>query len=194
MNYSDINTPSELLEYMKDNIHYGFVDDEGKKHGPWNNEEFQNTCRISWHLSSPLRLLKVKYGHCFDQVELERYWFKKHGYNFKTFFIMFLLPYDNAYSTHTYLVYEENGKYYYFEHSDYNNLGIYEFMSLEDAINYQKKKHIENNQKTNDINDEVLKKIKVFEYDEPLYNISMSDFIDYILENGKEVNITNKNY
>lgn len=141
---------------------------------------------------NPERLMKVKYGHCWDQVELERYWFSNNGYKFKTFYIWFELPYDNSYSTHTYLVFENNQKYYYFEHSDYNNRGIYEFDSYEDAINYQKEKHIEANKERNSIDDEILKHLHIYEYDKPKYGCTMSEFIDYILENAKEVVIKDK--
>ena len=49
---------------MIKNIKYGFVDDNGKVYGLWDNQEFQEGCQTKWHLSSPERLIKVKYGHC----------------------------------------------------------------------------------------------------------------------------------
>ncbi|MBP3634906.1 MAG: hypothetical protein J6J17_00400 [Bacilli bacterium] len=193
MKYNDVKTPEQLLKYMDDNIKYGFVDDSEKEYVPWNNREFQEGCQTKWHLSSPERLIKVGYGHCWDQVELERDWFKTHNYNFKTFFIWFELPYDNSYLTHTYLVFENNGKYYYFEHSDFNNRGIYEFETYQDAINYQKEKHIEHNKQRNPINEEILNCLHIYEYDKPIYGCTMNEFINDILENAKEVGNKNKN-
>ncbi len=187
MKYSDIKTPEQLLKYMDENIKYGFVDDSGKEYVPWNNLEFQEGCQTKWRLSSPKRLIKVGYGHCWDQVELERDWFKTHNYNFKTFYIWFELPYNNSYSTHTYLVFERNGKYYYFEHSDSNNRGIHEFESYQEAIHYQKEKHIEHNKQRNPINEEILSCLHIYEYDTPIYGCTMNEFIDAILENAKEV-------
>lgn len=64
MEYKDIKTPEQLLKYMIKNIKYGFVDDNGKVYGLWDNQEFQEGCQTKWHLSSPERLMKVKYGHC----------------------------------------------------------------------------------------------------------------------------------
>ena len=192
MEYKDIKTPEQLLKYMDENIKYGFVDDNGKEYGPWDNQEFQESCQTKWHLSSPERLIQSGYGHCWDQVELERDWFKIHNYNFKTFYIWFEFPYENSYSTHTYLVYENYGKYYYFEHSDFNNRGIYEFLSYEDAISYQKEKHIEQNKKRNFINEKIINHLHVYEYDKPVYGCTMSEFIDYILENAKEFRSKNK--
>lgn len=70
---------------MNEKLRYGFVDENLKLYGSWNMQEFQECSKTKWHLSSPERLIKVKYGNCFDQVELERVWFKNHNYNFKTF-------------------------------------------------------------------------------------------------------------
>lgn len=192
MEYKYIKTPEQLLLYMNENIKYGFVDSKGKKYGPWNNEEFQYNNRIKWKLSSPKRLLKVKFGHCYDQVELERDWLTKNGYCCKTFYIWFELPFINSYSTHTYLIYENDGKYYYFEHSDFNNRGIYSFDSIEDAINYQKNLYIESNKKRNHIDDEILQHLHIYEYDKPKYGCNMNEFINSILNNAKEVEIVNK--
>jgi len=110
MEYKDTKTPEQLLKYMIENIKYGFVDDNEKAYGPWDNQEFQEGCLTKWHLSSPERLIKVGYGHCWDQVELERDWFKKNNYNFKTLYIWFEFPYNNSYSTHTYLLFEKGKK------------------------------------------------------------------------------------
>lgn len=119
--------------------------------------------------------------------ELERYWFKTHNYEFKTFYVWFELPYNNTYSNHTYLVFEDCGKYYYFEHSDCNNRGIHEFTSYEDAINYQKEKHVIKNKQRNPVGEEELKNLCVYEYNQPMYGCTMKEFINYILENGKKI-------
>lgn len=185
MQYDEVKTPEELLDYMNTAINYGFVDDDGNVYMDSNNEEFQKGCRLKWKLSSPSRLIKVKYGHCWDQVELERDWFSKHGYECKTFYIWFELPYQNSYSTHTYLVFRDNDKWYYFEHSDFKHRGIYTFDTLKEAICFQREKHIEMNAA---IGEDELKFLKIYEYDTPVYGCNMNDFIDYILENGKIVN------
>ena len=71
-----IKTPEELLTFM-DCINYGFTDKDGIN---YTDEQFEENVFDKWYLSSPERLLKVKYGHCFDQVELEREWFTKKNY------------------------------------------------------------------------------------------------------------------
>ena len=189
MEYKDIKTPEQLLKYMIENIKYGFLDDNEKVYGLWDNQEFQEGCQTKWRLSSPERLIKVGYGHCWDQVELERDWFKKNNYNFKTLYIWFEFPYNNSYSTHTYLLFEKDGKYHYFEHSDFSNIGIHQFETYEEAINYQMEKHIEHNKQTNPVGDEELKHLHIYEYHHPIYGCTMNEFIDYILSNGKEIEI-----
>lgn len=186
MKYEEIRTPKELLEFM-DSIEYGFVDEDNHKYGSWNEEEFENNVTTKWHLSSPERLIKVGYGHCFDQVELERDWFTKHNYKFNTYYIMFLFDHPNDYSTHTFLIYEENNKWYLFEHSDFFDRGIHEFTSLNEALLYKMNRHIEYNRKYNKVEEEEISHLHIFEYAKPLINSTFTEFIDNIIESGKDV-------
>lgn len=188
MKYDEIKSPFELLNFM-DIIEYGFVDDEGNKYGSWNEDEFEENVITKWHLSSPEKLLEAGYGHCFDQVELERSWFNKNNYNFKTYYMMFLFDYKNDYSTHTFLVYEENKKWYLFEHSDYFERGIKEFNTLEEALKYKLQKHIEYNRQYNKVEKEELEHLHLYEYQNPSYNLTFNEFIDYILEKGQDIKI-----
>lgn len=187
--YQNIKTPAELLKYM-DNIQYGFTDKEGKNYGSWNEEEFEKEVFNKWFLSSPERLIKVKHGHCYDQVELERDWFIKHGYKVHTYYMMFLLPYENPYTTHTFLIYEKDNKYYYFEHSDYYHRGIYEFKSLNEALTFCRSNHLKSNKAQNNMTTEEMSSLKIFSYPKPKYNLKMNEFIDYILDNGQEIDLS----
>lgn len=188
MEYEEVKNPRELLEFMN-NIEYGFVDNNGNKYGSWNEDEFEKNVLTKWRLSSPENLIKVNYGHCFDQVELERDWFTKNNYNFKTYYMMFQFDYPNDYSTHTFLVYEENNKWYIFEHSDYFERGIKEFNTLEESLKYKLLKHVEYNRKYNKIGKEELAHLHLYEYKQPPYNIDFNEFIDNILENGKDIKV-----
>lgn len=186
MKYEEIKSPEKLLSFM-DIIEYGFVDEDGKKYGSWNEEEFEKNVLTKWRLSSPTELINNGYGHCFDQVELERDWFTKNNYNAKTYYIMFLFDKPNDYSTHTFLIYEDNNKWYIFEHSDYFDRGIHEFNTLNDALIYKMNKHIEYNKKYNKIDVEILKRLHIFEYNKPNSKITFKEFIDNILDNGTDV-------
>lgn len=186
MNYDKILTPEDLLKFM-DIIEYGFLDNDGNRYGAWNEDDFEKNVLIKWRLSSPERLLNVKLGHCFDQVELERDWFNKNNYNFKTYYIMFLLDKPNNYSTHTFLIYENQGLWKLFEHSDYFNRGIHEFKSLEEALKYEMNHHIFENKKYNKIDKDIIKKLHVLEYSNIKYNIDFNEFVNEVLNNGKDV-------
>lgn len=184
--YEEITTPEELLNYM-DNIQYGFTDEEGKNYQAENREDFNKNVFEKWHLSSPERLRNVGHGHCFDQVELERDWFTKHGYQIKTYYMMFVLPYENPFSTHTFLIYEKEGKQYYFEHADASNRGIYEFNSLEEAFAFARQHHIEQNQRKRKMTEEEIESLKIYEYAKPKEKSTIREFIDTILDTGKEI-------
>ena len=178
---NNINTPEELLKYM-DNIEYGFTDKENHNYV---NNEFNENVFTKWFLSSPKRLNAVKHGDCYDQVEFEREWFIKHNYKIHTYFLIFLLPYKNPFSTHTILVYEENKKYYLFEHADYLHRGIRKFNSLEELINKQKKYLLEYNLKNHEMTEKEINSLTVFEYQKPKYNINKLSFINNIIDKGK---------
>ncbi len=186
MNYEEIKTPEELLEFM-DEIEYGFQDDEVNRYGSWDENEFEESVLTKWKLSSPKRLLETKIGHCFDQVELERDWFRNHEYKFKTFYIMFLFDEPNDYSTHTFLIYEDKEQWKLFEHSDYFNRGIHVFNNISDALKFEMNYHIKENEKYNMMNEEIIRHLHIFEYGDIKYNVSFDDFINEILEKGKDI-------
>jgi len=188
MSFDEIKTPQELLKFM-DIIEYGFVSKDGIKYGSWDEEEFEKNVITKWHLESPEKLILNKYGHCFDQVELERAWFTKNNYKFHTYYIMFFLDYPNDYSTHTFLIYEENKKFYLFEHADYFNRGIHEFSTLELALQSEMQYHLNINSQYNPINEKIINSLHIYEYDNIPYDINFNDFINLILNQNKALNI-----
>ncbi len=192
LKYNNILTPEELFTFMEDNIKYGIHGTNNEDYIPHDektNGIFQNACLNYYRLADPKYLLKHKLGHCWDQVELERDWFTKHKYNFKTIFIWFLFDYENSYSTHTTLIYQDKqtNDYCLFEHADFENKGIHHFKTYQDAIKWEYDKHIEYNKKQgNPINEEILKHIHIYEYEHPKYGSTFMDFIDNIF-NAKEI-------
>lgn len=183
MKYEDVNTPEELLRFMQSNIHYGFVDDDDEIYTP-SMVDFNDKVLKYWHISKEDRLLSSGYGNCFDQVELERAWFQKNGYSYKTFFVWFELDYENPYVMHSYLVYENDGKFYYFENADDKNRGIKEFDTYLDAVEYQMKKHLILNNEIKPLAKNEIESIHVYEYNSIKENVDFYGFIDTILEEG----------
>ena len=191
--YNKVKTPDELLKLM-DNIKYGIYGNDNKVYindgTKESNKIFQWACINQYGLANKDKVLKYGVGQCFDQTELERTWFREHNYEYKTIFIWFLFDYENTYPTHSYLIYKDNDKYCYFEHADEMNKGIYKFDSYIDAIKYQMNKHIEYTKKNgNIVDDEIIKHLHIYEYDEPKSNISFDEFIDHILESKEITNM-----
>lgn len=182
-----IKEPKELLSFMDKYINYGILGSNGNIYIPGCNYGFLNACLDYYELCDSNRLLKCGYGTCWDQVELERTWFRDHNYEYKTFYIWFNLDYENSYFTHTYLVYKNGNKYYYFEHADGNNKGIKEFTSYEEAIKYQMNLHIKVNlENGNLINDEILSHLEIIEYNITKYGCSFMDYINQVLTSNNK--------
>ncbi len=119
-------TDQEIMNLMKD-INYGWIDSNNQKH-----LEVDETFSSIYKLQSPQEVINNRVGVCWDQVELERYYFKKTDYNIKTYFIV---HYDNnKCPTHTFLVYEKNNKYYWFEHAWQKYQGIHEYPNIKDLL------------------------------------------------------------
>lgn len=140
MNFNDIKSPEELLKFMSSNVIYGFIDKDGNHHiddEDWDN--WFDECLVQ----TGEKLLDSLVGTCWDQVELERLWFSKNNYKFKTIFLWFEADYVNNYPTHSFLVFEDNNKYYWFENAFHEYEGIYEFDSYDDAIKYVKNAHLQ---------------------------------------------------
>ena len=182
MKYEDVKTPEELLKFM-DEIEYGFVTPDNKRI-MGNGDDFDKNI-LSWTLSSPTKLLQTKLVHCFDQVELERDWFTKNNYKFKTYFLIFNLPYPNSGPTHTFLVYQDHNKYYHFEHADGLNRGIHEFNSLDKLLDDVYKKQLK--YAKDFLTAEELKTLSLYEYNNPSYDLDFISYINWIVDNGHKI-------
>ncbi len=183
MKYEDIKTPKELLDFMKENIKYGFVSNTGKVYDNPNSIEWENDWYSNCIVQDGESLLKTKYGTCWDQVEFERKWFLEHNYIFKTIFIWFEVNKPNNLPTHTFLIYEENNRYFWFEHSFYDYRGIHEFESYEDAIEYVKKEQLKYTVNSKLANTNDYKYIVAYEFSKPLTKFNVDDYISHVTKN-----------
>ena len=161
-------------------INYGF-NLNNKNIYPDTDEEWTNDFSKQYFLQSPDELIDSRLGVCWDQVELERYYFEKETIKCESYFIV---EYDGLeYPTHTFLIVELNKKYYWFEHSWEPYRGIKQFDSVELALLYIKEKFkkmlIGRNISTNEI--------VIYKYQKPDYGISASEFFNHC-ENGENIN------
>ena len=152
-----------LLDMMKD-IKYGYLSSDKKKY--FDFSEFASLYR----LQSPKEIIKSRLGVCFDQVELERYYLSRSYSNIKTYFI---INYHEDISTHTFLTYEKNKKYYWFEHAWEKYIGIHSYDTKEELLLDVKNKFILNLKNSNNFD------IAIYEYQKPKFNISLDEFFKH---------------
>ena len=183
---NDIKTPEELLNFMSNNINYGYL---GKNGRVYHHDD--SDFNIDWYeqyiLESKDDILKNLYGNCWDQVEFERSWFLEKEYEIKTIYEMVKLDYDNVYPTHSFLVYRDNNYWYWFENSDFNNRGIHKFNTFLELLDYQYKTYVEFLKTFNITNDE-LDKIIVTEFDKPKEHISAREYLNHVI-NSHQISI-----
>lgn len=169
----------ELIMNKMNDIKYGFVDNN-KNIYPDNDENWDNTFSKSYRLQISNELLKTKYGVCWDQVELERYYLNEIGAEAKSYFIV---EYDDKQCpTHTFIVVKDNNKYFWFEHSWEPYRGIHEFNNLNELLLDIKDKFKKMLIKRNISTEEIV----IYEYTEPKSNLNCLEFYKHC-EQGKKV-------
>lgn len=178
--FNVISTPYELLCFMSKYINYGYLGKSGRVYH-YDDSDFNDKWFDEYMLQSKADILKTLYGNCWDQVELERYWFKKNCYEIKTIYEMVKLDYNNLYPSHSFLIFKDkDGSWNWFENSDYDNRGIYKFDSIDELLKYQYGNYLDF-LRTFNITDDEIKKIIITEFGEPKSNVSASDYLDFVI-------------
>ena len=163
----------EIMDKMNQ-IEYGWVDKEGNPHIKL--EGFSE----NYLLQKPEELIKSKLGVCWDQVELERYYFKEKGIDIKSYFIVY---YDNKrFPCHTFISFEDNNKFYWFEHAWEKHKGIKEFNTLEELLKEVKEKFIELELKNEYDKDYLV----IYNYSKPNKKLDTLEFYHHC-EKGKKI-------
>ena len=169
----------EIMDLMK-NIEYGYVDKNNNKYSI-----VDETFSDNYILQSPNEVIKSRIGVCWDQVELERYYFKGNGLNIKTYFIV---HYDNdKCPTHTFLTFEKDNKYYWFEHSWEIFSGIHEYATLKDLLLDVRDKFIKYELNNNYIKENLC----IYDYKKPKYHLSVLEFYKHC-ESGINISMEDK--
>lgn len=167
---------NRILEIMDElrNIEYGFKDKNGAN--LINSESWDKNFYNFYYLLSPEELLHSKCGVCWDQVELERKLFNDANINCDTYFI-YIDDNENL-PSHTFLIFQLNNKYYWFEHSWYDMKGIHEYNNIKALLNDVKNKFIDSIK--NEINSNLNYETFIYKYNKPKYHISCDEFYSYI--------------
>jgi len=172
----------KILEQVMDKmneIDYGFVLND-KNIYPENDSEWSNEISKKYFLQSPEQLVISKFGVCWDQVELERYYFEQENIKCESYFIV---EYDGIeYPTHTFIIIELNNKYYWFEHSWEPYRGIRKYDSIDSALYDVKEKFMKMLINRNLSTEEIV----IYKYSKPQYGINSNEFFKHC-ESGKKI-------
>lgn len=162
-----LRTPDKLLNYMKENISYGFM----TKDGSIEKENYVNFGR-KYKLQTPEEVYKNKVGVCWDQVEFQKLIFDKYiRLPVDTYFVD-ISDGKKTTHTHTFLVYSNGDGYFnYFENSYEKLRGIHKFKNIYLTVNYV----LENLKK-----DVTAKHITVYKYTDVRFGISADEYLSHV--------------
>ena len=163
---------NEIMDLM-DSIEYGYKDKNGENIIKTNPQKWDNEFNNFYYLQSPEELLKSKCGVCWDQVELERKIMQDNNIKVKSYFI-YIVDKDKL-PSHTFLTYESNNKYYWFEHSWGKYRGIHEYETELELLLDVKQIFIKEHNYAN--KDHFL---YIYEYIKPKEHITCNEFYKYI--------------
>lgn len=148
-----------------DKIEYGNIDSRGVIHRE-TDAGFDQADFKDYRLQTIEQIEANQVGVCWDQVEYARELFSKQNIPVETYAIVYYDHENDSYFNHTILVFQDNGKYYWFEHSMNRFAGIQEFSSLKELLLILKEKflasqsdHIPSNYKKD--------RLRIWKYDKP---------------------------
>ena len=126
-----VENPEELLEFMNNNIEYGWLDSDNNKHID-TMKEFRKLYRTL----TLDEVLEYGLGTCIEQTYLEIETMERLGIPYKAYCLRSY--YDDKRivdpKMHCFLLYFKNDKCYHFEHSNPEVRGIHEYENEEKAM------------------------------------------------------------
>lgn len=134
MTINEINNPNDILNYMKENIEYGWLDIYNNVH-----IKTMKDFRKLYKTASIDEVLKYKIGTCIEQVYLMHILLDKINIPNKMFCTRVyegkdFNNLDEEEHMHCFVLYYLNNKVYQIEHPNWERMGIYEFDSEKNAI------------------------------------------------------------
>ena len=167
---ANIQSPQSLSKWMS-GIKPGYAAKHDNFYHDIDDKNFNPNDQSS--LQPPKDIARSKKGSVYDKVELERYWFDNHGYEYAV--LCLLMEKDvNDFIIHPFIVYQQGKSIYWFENSLPNVDGSIQFKRLDDlikcVIKYVRK-----------ANDTTTKRIAVYYLsDPPKYGINKREYMRYV--------------
>ena len=176
--FEEVKSPEELLKWMSP-IKYGWIDQFGKANYNSNGYDMDK----HYKLQSAEEVAKNKVGICWDQCMLEKAWFDQ-TIGCKIYFID-LYSDEYYHQTHSFVVYQENSKYVWFEHSWEKFRGIHKYKSFDDLMKDVKKKFSDYYKKEDDI--DKFKHIFISEITDIKPGLTAPEYMKYAYKKGKPI-------
>lgn len=132
LNFYEIKTSEELMTFMNINIEYGWVDKIGEKH--LNNLK---GFRENYRISSIDEMINTGLGTCIEQAKMIKDFFDRMGIENKLYCHRSYETEENfneEVRMHCFVLFNYNGSWYHFEHSNRPKRGIHKYESVESAI------------------------------------------------------------
>lgn len=132
LNFYEIKTPEELMTFMNINIEYGWVDKIGEKH--LNN---LRGFRENYRISSIDEMINTGLGTCIEQAKMIKDFFDRMSIENKLYCHRSYETEENfnkEVRMHCFVLFNYNGSWYHFEHSNRPKRGIHKYESVESAI------------------------------------------------------------
>ena len=138
--YMYISNPYELMDFLDNNITYGYIDINNHIH----SNELKGVKDL-YIVRSIEDTIKSGLGTCIEQGKIIADVLKRLGYT-PYIYCSFSselddLVYENSIKLHSFIIGEKNNKYLYFEHSNPMLKGMYEFDSIDEALDMIQSKY-----------------------------------------------------
>ena len=129
-----IKTPEELMEFLDNNISYGWVGKDEKK--------YINTLshvRENYRTSTIEEIFETGLVTCAEDAKLIKYFLDRLGYETKLYCHRAYETeenFDQTVKMHCFVLFKKDGHWYHFEHSMTPIKDIYEYDTIEEALNW----------------------------------------------------------
>lgn len=177
MEYKDIKTPNQLMKYLSKNFKYGFT--YRNKVFTEDMPDFQAQMNQFYKLRTGNNFIKSGYGVCWDFCEFERTFFNQHNIPHECYFIFSFKNRKDGGPTHSFTLFEQKNKWFWFEYSWFPFRGIWEYSSKTDALKDIKTKFLQINN---------VKSLEMYKIKKAKAGLNTATYIDHCL-NGEKVEI-----
>lgn len=127
----NVSTIQDLMNFFNNRFQYGFTHN-GKVY--IEDKNFWKFMDKYYTLKTGEKFIESGYGVCWDFCELERLFCQQNKIKHECYFISSFKNRKEGGPTHTFCIFEENQKWYWFEYSWFDFRGIRKYSSKNEAI------------------------------------------------------------